>query len=67
MENFTYSNLTSTPPWLLKINSFKEWNPRSLIPTRINRFVALLLSNNTYNLSFNSIPPKDLRLQFQRR
>ena len=35
--------------------------------TRLNRFNSLLLANMTYNITFNSTPPRDIHFQFQKR
>lgn len=33
----------------------------------MNRFNSLILANDSYNITFSSTPPRDLRFQFQRR
>jgi len=63
-------NLTAnTSSYTTVTNAWREWDWLGTQPLnhRIGRFVSIVVSNKTYNMSFISNPPAKLQLQIQKK
>ena len=55
--------------WRTKTNAYIEWEWEGNEPLnkRLGRFISIVTLNKHYDMEFESEPPADMRLQFQRR
>lgn len=55
--------------WNTSTNGWREWEwqGREPLNRRLGRFVSVVTLNKQYNMTFESEPPIDMRLQFQVR
>ena len=55
--------------WTTQTNGWREWEWEGSEPMnkRMGRFISIVTLNKRYNMTFESTPPLDMELQFQRR